>query len=56
MEIGEVAASAAGDQDFLSELSGTLQDGHAATALSRLDGAHESGGSGAENEDVKRQV
>ncbi len=53
MQVGEVAAAAAGDQDFFADTVGAFQDGNAATALPCLDGAHEAGRAAAENDDVK---
>ena len=53
MEIGKIAASAAGDQDLLADAPGAFQHGHAPSALARLDGAHEPSRTAAENDDVK---
>src|SRR5258708_32371521 len=53
MKIGEVAASAAGNEDFLAEAVSTFEYGDAAAALSRLDGAHEAGGAPAGHDAVK---
>jgi hypothetical protein len=53
VKVGEVAASAAGDQDFLAQAVGMLEDRDAATALASFDGAEESRGAGAEDEGVK---
>ena len=40
VNIGEVAASAAGDQNFLAAAVGVLENGDAPPALPRFDGAH----------------
>ena len=52
MEVGEVAAAAAGDEDLLAGAVGVFEDEGAAAAAAGLDGAHEAGGAGAEDEDV----
>ena len=44
VNIREIAAAAAGDEDFLSGPLGTLEHGHAPPALSGLNGAHQPGG------------
>ena len=49
MEVREIAAASAGDQDFLAGAIGTFQDGDAPAAFARLDRAHQPGGSGAQN-------
>src|SRR5262249_44024628 len=53
MNVGEVAAPAAGNQDLLADPLGPLQHRHTTPPLTRLDGAHEPGSTGAENDDVK---
>ena len=53
MEVCEIAAAAAGDEDFLADAIGALEDRDAATALASFDGAEESRGAGAEDEGVK---
>jgi hypothetical protein len=53
MNVGEIAAPAAGNQDFLSDSLATLQNGHAASALPGLDRAEESRGPGAKNQNIK---
>ena len=50
--ISEVAAAAAGDEDLLAGALGALEHEDAAPAAPCLDGAHEAGGAGAEDEDV----
>ena len=54
MQIGEVAAAASGDEDFLADLLGMLQHSNAAPALGGLDGAHESCRARAEHDDIER--
>jgi hypothetical protein len=49
MSVGEIAPASAGDEDFLANAVGMLEDGDAAAALACLDGAKEAGGTGAEN-------
>jgi len=53
VKVGEIAASAAGDQDFLSEAIGVFEDGDAAAALAGFDGAHQSGRAASENECIE---
>ena len=53
MEVGEVAAAAAGDENFFAETVGVVEDGDAASALAGLDGAHEARSAAAENECVE---
>ena len=52
VDVGEVAAASAGDEDFLAGTVGMFEDEGAAAAASSLDGAHEASGAGAEDEDV----
>ena len=40
INVGEVAASAAGDEDFFADALGVFQNGDAASALAGFDGAH----------------
>src|SRR6266404_140631 len=53
IEVGEVAASAAGNQYLLSDSFGPLQHGCTPSALAGFHGAHESGCSAAKNNYVK---
>ena len=53
VEGGEIAASAAGDENLFPRLFGALDDGHAPAAFAGLDRAQQAGGTGAENQDVK---
>lgn len=52
MEIGKVAAAAAGDQYFLANTIRPLKHGNASSPLARLDRAHKTGSTRSENEDV----
>ena len=40
MNVGEIAASAARDEDFLADAVGVFKDGDAASALTGFGGAH----------------
>ena len=50
--VGEIAATAAGNADLLSQLLGMIDQQHAAPAFSCLDCAHDAGGAGADDDDV----
>ena len=51
--VAEIAAAAAGDQDFLADALGMLEDSDAPPAFAGFDRAEESRGAGAKNESVK---
>jgi hypothetical protein len=53
MEIGEIAAPAAGDENLLANPVGALEDRDASPALSRLDGAHQPSRAAAKDQCVK---
>ncbi len=53
MKVGEVAASAAGDQNFLAEPVGVFEHGDAAATLAGFDGAHQAGCAAAENDCIE---
>ena len=53
VEVGEVAASTAGEEDFFARAIGVVDDGDAAASATRFDRAHEPGSACAEDEDVK---
>ena len=53
VQVGEVAAPAAGDQDLLADTLRALQHGRAPPAPAGFDGAHQAGCPGAENDYVK---
>ena len=52
VEIGEIAAASAGDEDFLAGAVCVLKDEDASATTTGVDGAHEAGGARAEDEDV----
>ena len=53
MEIGEVAAAAAGDEDFFADAVGVIEHEDAAATLAGSDGSHEPRCSRAEYEDIE---
>jgi len=53
MEVGEVAAAASGDEDFLAGFFGVLDEQDAAVAAAGFDGAHQAGGSCSEDDGVE---
>jgi hypothetical protein len=53
VKIREVAAAAAGDENFFADFFGALEEHDTAAALSRFDGAQESSGATAEKDYVK---
>ena len=53
VEIGEITASAAGDENFFARLVSTFEDSDSAAAFAGLDGAEESGGSRAEDDGIE---
>ena len=52
VEVGEVAAASAGDEDLLAGAVGVVEEEDAAAAAAGFDGGHQAGGSGSEDEDV----
>ena len=52
MQVGEVAAASARDKDFLADAASVFEQGDAAAAMSGGEGAHEAGGTGAEDDRV----
>jgi len=52
VEVGEVAAASAGDEDFFADAIGAFDERDAAGALGRFGGAEEAGGTGAEDDGV----
>ena len=54
VEVGEVASPAAGDEDFFAGAVGVLEDEGAASAAAGFEAAHETSGSGSEDENVDR--
>jgi hypothetical protein len=53
VNVGEIAASAAGDQDLFAKPIRVLQHGNAAPAPARLDCAHQSSGPASENDCIE---
>jgi len=53
VKVGEIAASTAGNEDFLAETVGALEDGNAATALPCFDSAEQTGGAGTEDDGIE---
>ena len=53
VEIREVAATAAGDENFLADFFGSFEEHDAAAAFTSFDGTEETGGAGAEDDYVK---
>ncbi len=49
MQVGEVAAAAAGDQDFLADAIGVFEHGDAASAFAGGNGAHQAGRASAQH-------
>ncbi len=52
MAIGEITASAAGDENLFPDALGMLKNGYPASALPGLDRAHQTGGASAENDGI----
>jgi hypothetical protein len=46
MNVSEIAAASAGDENFFAETVGALQHGYAASALPCFDGAEKTRGAG----------
>ncbi len=53
VEVGEIAAAAAGDENLLAQTVGVFEQGDAPAALAGLDGAHQACRAAAENECVE---
>ena len=53
VEVGEVAAASAGDEDLLARAFGVLEDGSTRVRAAGVDGADESGGTCAEDDRVE---
>jgi hypothetical protein len=53
MQVGEVAASAAGDQDFLADAVGMFEHNDATAALAGLDGTHQAGSAASQDDHVE---
>ena len=52
VQVGEIAAASAGDQDFLADSVGAFEQQYAASAPAGFHGAHQAGSAGSENDDV----
>ncbi len=53
MQVGEIASSSAGDEDFLAGAFGSLEHGNSASPLSRLQRTHQPSSTAAEDQRVK---
>jgi hypothetical protein len=53
VEVGEVTAASAGDEDFFTGAVGAFEESDASVAAARFDGGHEAGGAGADDEDIE---
>ena len=53
MDVGEVAAASAGDEDFLADAVGVFEDSNAAATLGGFEGAEEAGCAAADYQDVE---
>ncbi len=53
IDVGEVAASAAGDENLFPDAGSVVEQAYPAATLAGLDGAHQSGGAGAQNDGIK---
>lgn len=52
MQVGEVAAATAGDENFLSGAIGVVDQDDPATATAGLDGAHEARGACSDDDNI----
>ncbi len=52
VEVGEVAAATAGDEDLFADAIGMIENEDAAATLTRSDGGHQTCCSGAEHQDI----
>lgn len=53
MQIGEITPSTTGNQDLLCDALCALKNGYATAAFARLDGAHQPGRSGSQNDYIE---
>jgi hypothetical protein len=53
VDVGEVTAASAGDEDLLARPLGTLKHGHAPPALAGFHRAHQAGSARAEDDSIK---
>lgn len=54
VDVGEIAAATTRDEDFFADAVGMFEDSYAAAAFAGFEGTEETGGAGAEDQDVKR--
>jgi hypothetical protein len=52
VEVGEIAAAAAGDQDFLADSIRAFEHQNTAAPLAGFNGTHQASRAGSENDDV----
>jgi len=52
VQVGEIAAAAAGDQDFLADSICAFEHQNTPVALASFNGTHQAGRAGSENDDV----
>jgi hypothetical protein len=53
VEVGEIAASATGDENLFAQTVGMFEHGNSASAFARLNGAHQAGCTATENQCVE---
>jgi hypothetical protein len=53
MHVREIAAPAAGHENFFADLVGAFQHNHTPPALTRRDGAHQPGGTATDDNDIE---
>ena len=56
MQVGKVAAPAAGDQNLFADTLSALQHCHAASALAGFNGTHQAGSARAENDYIELKL
>jgi len=53
VEIREVAAASAGDENFFADFFGAFEEHNAAATLAGFDGAHQAGGTAAQHDYIE---
>ena len=53
MQVGEITAPAAGDEDFLADTVSVIQNNNSAPALASLNGTHQASRTGADYDRVE---
>ena len=53
VQVGEIAAASAGDEDLLADAFGMLEYGNTPVTLAGFNGAHQPGGAGAQHDQVE---